>query len=90
MNYLYPLLRAAVLTALCAVTAAYAEEPLADKAERAIKKGADKAAVGVEKGADAVKHGVSKGLEATDRAVRKADGWVKEKTGLGDKGSAEK
>jgi triphosphoribosyl-dephospho-CoA synthetase len=74
------------LLLLFSILTAHADEPIVDKAGRGIKKGAEKAAEGLEKGADAVKHGVSRGLEATDRAMRKADGWVKDKTGQSDKG----
>lgn len=90
MKLTQPILQIAIMAALSVVTAAHAEEPLVDKAERTIKKGASKAADGIEKGVEATKEGVSKGLEATDKAVRKADGWVKEKTGLGDKGGSQK
>ncbi len=74
---------------LCLALTAQAEESLADKAGRTVKKVGEATEQGLEKGAAAANKGVGKAFEvANDKVFKPADGWIQDK--VGNKGSAEK
>lgn len=84
--------KTAVLCALAvglSVTLAQAEERMADKAERTIKKTGEATESGIEKGASAANKGIGKAFEVVnDKVFKPADNWIQDK--VGKQGGAQK